>query len=112
MGLLDALREAGIPASRWPALLTFDSLSSEVAVVSCMRQPWDELGREAAQILWERATGRRTGPQGQNLVTMQTIPRLTCRPDWANSVSTRARAAEPGQISRSQLGALAEIAPV
>ena len=47
-------------------------------MVSYLRLPWDDVGRAAAQLLWERKTGRLAGQAAQRLVPMQLIPRLTC----------------------------------
>ena len=91
-GLLNALRGSDIPASRWPAILCFDTPEANVSVVSCLQQPWDEIGGAAAQLLWERRNGRRIGPPQERLLAMRLIPRLTCRLDWATSNLARNRA--------------------
>jgi len=85
-----ALEESGAPDQSWPAVLCFDDLpSSHRSVVSYVRLPWNEVGRTAAQVLWERKTGQLAGSPRKHLVKMQIIPRLTCRPDWAASVLAR-----------------------
>lgn len=83
-GFLQALRESGVAPGRWPAIVCFDQTpESGASVVSYMRLPWDKIGSEAAQLLWERKIGRLSGENRQRLVPMQLIPRLTCRSDWA-----------------------------
>ena len=85
-----ALEESAVPDQAWPAVLCFDDLpSSHRSVVSYMRLPWNEVGRVAAQVLWERKTGQLQGPPRKHLVKMQLIPRLSCRPDWAVSALAR-----------------------
>ncbi len=85
--LLQALREAGRSPSTWPAIVSFDSeiMSREYSamnVVSALRLPWEQIGREAATVLWERSQGRLSGPAQQRLVPMNLIPRLSCRQEW------------------------------
>lgn len=85
--LFQMLREAGRPASTWPAIVSFDSEvmrhnESAMNVVSAFRLPWEQIGREAATVLWERAQGRLSGAGQQRLVPMSLIPRLSCRQEW------------------------------
>ena len=82
-GLLVGLRQSGLPTNRWPAIVCFDLPATTDSVVSCLQLPWEKIGRTAAQVLWERRTGRLSGPPVTRLVPMQMIPRLTCRSDWA-----------------------------
>lgn len=92
-GLLLALDEANVPAQQRPAILCFDDLPwGTRSVMSYLRLPWDEVGRTAAQLLWERKTGQLTGSPQQRQVPMHLIPRLTCRPDWAHGALTRGAA--------------------
>jgi len=90
-GLLQALREAQIPQERWPAVVSFDQFPyhtfdeapyNDRHVISALRLPWENLGREAASILWERSRGDMSGPAQQRLVPMRLIPRLSCRREW------------------------------
>jgi DNA-binding LacI/PurR family transcriptional regulator len=91
-GLFAALDEANIPSQVRPAILCFDDVQSVgKSVVSYLRLPWDEVGRMAAQVLWERKTGQLSGPPQQRLVQMRLIPRLTCHPKRANSALTRSQ---------------------
>lgn len=89
-GLLEALHLSKLPMASWPAIVCFDETPcSRASGVSYLRLPWERLGSEAAQLLWERQTGRFTGPPRRRLVKMTLIPRLTCRPEWAlNSASS------------------------
>ena len=83
-GMFEAFQNAGWPGERWPAVVCFDAAPRiGKSVVSYLRLPWEEIGSEAAQLLWERRTGRLSGEAAQKLVPMRLIPRLSCRPDWA-----------------------------
>ncbi len=85
-GLLQSLRDANVPAAAWPALVCFDAApEAGASVISFLRLPWDKVGAEAAQLLWERQTGRLQGPAQKKLVEMRLIPRLSCRADWATA---------------------------
>jgi DNA-binding LacI/PurR family transcriptional regulator len=81
-GLYSALAESDIPEADWPAVVCFDDVTSgSRAVITCVRLPWDEIGRTAAQLLWDRNHGQEAAPARQILVPMRLIARLTCRPD-------------------------------
>jgi DNA-binding LacI/PurR family transcriptional regulator len=85
-GFLQSLRESDIAATRWPAIVCFDDASeSGASVVSYLRLPWEKIGSESAQMLWERKNGRVSGQSQQRLLPMQLIPRLTSRSDWAST---------------------------
>jgi DNA-binding LacI/PurR family transcriptional regulator len=85
-GMLEAFQTSGWPIQHWPAVVCFDQAPrSSNPVVSYLRLPWEEIGREAAQILWERRNGRLKGEATQRLVSMRLIPRLSCRADWVTS---------------------------
>ncbi len=80
--LYAVLSEARIKDDAWPAILSFDDVPLGArSVVSYLRLPWDDVGRAAAQVLWERHTGVVKGPAQQRLVSMRLIPRLSCKPD-------------------------------
>lgn len=90
-GLLEALRHAQVPKERWPAVVSFDEFPyhtfdqapyNDRHVISALRLPWENLGRDAASLLWERSHGSITGPAQQRLVSMKIIPRLSCRREW------------------------------
>lgn len=81
--LFAVFREAGRPPKKWPAIVCFDSMpGTGGSVVSYLRLPWEDIGRQIAEVLWERHTGRLAGPAVQRLVPMRLIPRLSCRADW------------------------------
>lgn len=85
-GMFQVFHEAGWPMEKWPAVVCFDTMPGTYSsVVSYLRLPWEDLGREVAQILWERRTGRLTGEAVQRLVPMRLITRLSCRSDWTVS---------------------------
>jgi len=87
-GMFDVFLESKWPVEKWPVVVCFDAApGTGNSVVSYLRLPWEEIGREVAQVLWERHTGRLTGPPVQRLVPMRLIPRLSCRSDWAISSS-------------------------
>ncbi len=85
-GLFQALRTSHRSTDLWPAIVGFDteiadSTGDAMHIVTTLRLPWEELGREAANLLWERAHGRLTDFE-QRLVPMTLIPRLSCRQEW------------------------------
>ena len=82
-GLVEAARAAHLPEIHWPALIAFDDISSDEHLLSVMRLPWDELGRVAAETLWNRAFGtpaQRTAPPREIEVPMRLVNRLSSRP--------------------------------
>jgi DNA-binding LacI/PurR family transcriptional regulator len=82
-GLFLCLQDLEIPPPRWPAVLSFGyEAGPNGHLVTVLRGPWDEVGRNAADLLWERSHGRITGPPVERRVPMRLIPRLTCRPEW------------------------------
>ncbi len=91
-GLFEALREAEVPPTKWPALVHFDDVTNaDEHVISTVRLPWDALGRTAAEILNDRRLGRNSGALQTHLVPMRLIPRLTCRADWAQTSKLASR---------------------
>lgn len=85
-GLFQTLRAQSRPTETWPAIVGFDNeqaYASEDAMhlITSLRLPWEEIGREAAELLWQRQQGILQEPQ-QRLVPMTLIPRLSCRQDW------------------------------
>lgn len=85
-GLFEALREARIPGSKWPAVVCFDSVQfsgrDEAAHVTALRLPWEDVGRSAADLLWERGTGQLAETPTKRLVPMRLITRLTSTENW------------------------------
>jgi DNA-binding LacI/PurR family transcriptional regulator len=86
-GLFEGLYARSLPLAEWPAVVGFDSdhiseIDYALPAVTALRLPWESLGREAANLLWERSQGHLTGGPVQRLVPMSLIPRLSCRRDW------------------------------
>jgi DNA-binding LacI/PurR family transcriptional regulator len=82
-GFFKALIEAQIPRRDWPAVVCFgeaEPTGEAPSVVTEMHQPWDTLGREAAQLLWSRRSYR--GESRHISVPMRLISRLSCRANW------------------------------
>ncbi|MDR3710745.1 MAG: GntR family transcriptional regulator [Capsulimonadaceae bacterium] len=75
-GLIQALRESHVPESRWPAMVGFDN-QAEVNrhVLTSLRLPWEDVGRAAAQLLWDRSSGQLTGPPEFVSIAMRMIAR-------------------------------------
>lgn len=87
LGFLCALQEAGIPHERWPALVGFDD-EPEVAAchnISSFRLPWSEIGRTAANMMWERKHHLLHGKFQHRYVPMLLILRLTSPACWSQS---------------------------
>ncbi len=85
-GLFQQLRARNLAPERWPAVVSFDTEIAQLTddamhVVTTLRLPWEEIGREAANLLWESSQKRADEPQ-QKLVPMTLIPRLSCRQEW------------------------------
>lgn len=86
--LLEALRASHRAPYRWPAIVSFDNdphLQSES--LTSLRLPWEEIGRAAADLLWERVQGHLPAEPQHRLVKMRLIPRLTCQPGWTQALS-------------------------
>lgn len=83
-GLLEALAVAGVPTARWPAVVGFDdALAKQGRLITSLALPWDEIGAEAAELLWARRHGRLTGPFLHRYVGMRLIVRLTSTAQWS-----------------------------
>jgi DNA-binding LacI/PurR family transcriptional regulator len=97
LGLFQALREAGIPDTRWPSVVGFDDLpQTQKYVLTSLRLPWEEIGKTAVDLLWERNHGRLTGLQQERRVRMRLISRLTSRQNWLQGTSHAALASSIG----------------
>ena len=84
--LIEQLRAREVPLQRWPAIVGFDNeLASRDQLMSSLYLPWDELGRAAASLLWERAHGQLKGVPIHREVRARLIPRLTCNTNWSLS---------------------------
>lgn len=81
---LEALLEQRVPLANWPAIIGFD----EVGVfrgqpIASMRRDGREVGRAAADLLWERCHGALSGPPTTRVLPMQLVPRMTSQRGWA-----------------------------
>jgi len=82
--LLDTLAAMGTPRRLWPSIVGFDDDGNgRDQLVSSLQLPWGELGRLAADLLWERHQGRLPSEPLRRLLAMRLVPRLTCRRDWS-----------------------------
>ena len=102
-GLFEILRAQGRAPETWPAIVGFDSELAQYSddamhVVTSIRLPWEELGREAAELLWQRQQGIAQPPQ-QRLVPTTLIPRLSCRQQWHRAPGFTARSLQPVAIA-------------
>jgi DNA-binding LacI/PurR family transcriptional regulator len=85
--VLDGISAGGVPREKWPAIVGFDNLTSaQGQVLTSLRLPQEELGRTAADLLWERRHGLLTGPPVHRRAHMSLLPRLSCRTGWSSSV--------------------------
>jgi hypothetical protein len=83
--LVEELR-ADVAHKSWPAIVSFDNdpdLQSEA--ITSLRLPWEEIGKNAAELLWERSHDELASQPQHRLVKMRLIPRLTCQPNWART---------------------------
>lgn len=83
-GLLKALLTEEIPRELWPAVVGFDNLPQAGCwTLTSLSLPGEELGAEAAEMLWARRHGRLTGGPQTRTVNMRVIPRLTSQNNWS-----------------------------
>lgn len=83
-GLIAALRTANLPVERWPAIIGFDNAKScSQYLVTSLSLPWDEVGRTAADILWQRKHAKLTGAPVQRRVPMRLIRRISSQIGWS-----------------------------
>lgn len=83
-GLIMALKAAGLPGERWPAIVGFDNANvvSQYLVTS-LSLPWGEIGRAAADLLWQRRHGKLTGLPVHRRVPMRLIRRISSQTGWS-----------------------------
>ena len=83
LGLIDALCQSNLPRNEWPAIVAFDnSAEARRHNITSLHLPWDEIGREAADLVWSRAHNRLPTERQYSAVPMRLIPRLSCRENW------------------------------
>lgn len=93
LGLFAALREAGIPNDRWPSVVGFDDLpQTQSYVLTSLRLPWEDIGKTAVDLLFERKQNPTGGPSHQRRVKMRLISRLTSRQNWSQGTNHAALA--------------------
>lgn len=91
LNLFAALRAAEIEPQRWPAVIGFDNISAASQyLLTSFSLPWDELGRTAADLLWQRRHGRLEGPPVHRSIPMRLIRRMTSQAGWSLMESARA----------------------
>ena len=84
LGLLKALHQSKISPRKWPSIIGFDNNpQAQDQLLTSLRLPFDELGRAAAGLLWERRHGNAPPQQQHKSVAMKLVPRLSCQPDWS-----------------------------
>ena len=83
LGLIDVLLDANVPRDEWPAIVAFDnSPEARRHNITSLHLPWDEIGREAADLVWSRAHNQLPPQPQHRSVPMRLIPRLSCREKW------------------------------
>lgn len=88
LGLFQALREAHIPDAHWPSVIGFDDLpQTQNAALTSLRLPWEDIGKSAADLLFERKNGQLSGLPQERRVKMRLISRLTSRQNWSHNTS-------------------------
>lgn len=84
LGLVSALRAASIALESWPAIVSFDnSMVASDNLLTSFDLPWQDLGRAAADQLWQRRQGRLVGPPEHRRVPMRLIRRMTSQIGWS-----------------------------
>jgi DNA-binding LacI/PurR family transcriptional regulator len=84
--LFQTLRAAGISIAHWPAVVGFDNLPrTRRYPLTSFHLPWDEVGRVAADLLWQRRQGQLTGEPVHRQIPMSLIRRLTSHAGWLAS---------------------------
>lgn len=84
LGVISVLRNSGLPTVRWPAMVGFDNTTIGGAhFLTTLYLPWEQLGREAADLLWERQHGQVKRAPLVRRVPMYLLPRLTSQYGWA-----------------------------
>jgi hypothetical protein len=84
LALFRILRAANTPAERWPAVVGFDNMPrARRYPLTSFHLPWDEVGRTAADLLWQRRHGRLTGDYVYRRISMSLIRRLTSQAGWS-----------------------------
>lgn len=84
MGICEALRQAEVPTTHWPSMVGFDERSeARQFVLTSLRLPWENVGKNGADLLWERKNGNLTGIPQERQVKMKLVARMTARKYWS-----------------------------
>ena len=91
--IIEALKSARVAPENWPAIVGFDSDPNlRDQLLTSLRLPWDELGRRAADLLWERHHAPPDAPLQHVAVPMRLIARVSCRGEWSRYAELSAMA--------------------
>jgi LacI family transcriptional regulator len=91
MGLLAAMRAAGVPPRSWPSVVGFDGLpEARATVLTSMRLPWEDIGKAGAQFLWDRVQAGFVGGPRHLEVPMMLVSRIGPHKDWSSQVDAEA----------------------
>jgi hypothetical protein len=84
LGLIEVLDRTRVPKDEWPAIVGFDNLPlTGGRLLTSLRLPYDEVGRTAARLLWQRRHGLLVGPPVHERVPMKLLPRLSSKAGWS-----------------------------
>lgn len=84
LSLFQVLRQTNVPAARWPVVVGFDNLpQASDCLLTSFDLPWSEIGRAAADLLWQRRHGKLTGAPQHSRVSMRLIRRITTQSGWS-----------------------------
>ena len=76
LGMIETLKNASVPSTSWPAIVGFDNdPGARKHVLTSMRLPWEDVGRAAAQLLWDRASNEQPEPPKFVSIPMRVIAR-------------------------------------
>ena len=85
LGVFRGLRALGVPREEWPVFVGFDDLpDAGIEGLSSLRLPWEEAGRAAAEILWQRSHGLLADSPIVRKVPLRLLSRLTSRSGWSS----------------------------
>jgi hypothetical protein len=84
LGLIEALNRTRVPKDDWPAIVGFDNLPlTGGRLLTSLSVPFDDVGRAAARLLWQRRHGLLVGPPVHERVPMKLLPRLSSKAGWS-----------------------------
>jgi DNA-binding LacI/PurR family transcriptional regulator len=91
MGLIQALSDANVPHDDWPSIVGFDDdQEARDYLLTSVRLPWADLGRTAAQMIWDRRRGVLAGLSKHRTVPMRLMVRLSSTTGWPAVIRNRA----------------------